>query len=99
MAWAAPTRPGPACGRQLAATADLTVALWGARGGRGGFGVQKETWRAGCGWPRARTGAGRDAAARCTRVQNMRSGRAQSTHATCSTECQGGLERSGEAGN
>ena len=55
---------GACCGRQLAATADLTVALWGARGGRGGVAVQEDTWRASCCWPRARTGAGRDAAAR-----------------------------------
>ena len=39
------------------------------------------------------------AAAQCARVQNVRSGRAQSTHGTCSTKCQGGLEREGEAGN
>ena len=31
MAWAAPTTVGPASGRQLAATAILVVALWGAR--------------------------------------------------------------------
>ena len=36
--------------------------------------------------------------AQCARVQNVRSGRAQSTHGTCSTKCQGGLEREGGAG-
>ena len=39
------------------------------------------------------------AAAQCARVQNMRSGRAQSTHGSCSTKCQGGLAREGGAGN
>ena len=39
------------------------------------------------------------AAAQCARVQNVRSGRAQSTHGTCSTKCQGGLAREGGAGN
>ena len=55
---------GACCGRQLAATADLTVALCGARGGRGGSAVQEETGRAGCSWPRAKTGAGWAAARR-----------------------------------
>ena len=36
--------------------------------------------------------------AQCARVQNVRSGRAQSTHGRCSTECQCGLEREGGAG-
>ena len=92
---------GGGCGRGHAAKRVLVAALWGARGGRGGFGVQKETWRAGCGWPRARTGAGRDAAARCTRVQhvqNARSGRAQSTPTRCSAKCQCMLQGLGEAG-
>ena len=40
----------------------------------------------------ARTSAGRrqlDAATRCARVQNMRSGRTQSTHVACSAKCHG----------
>ena len=42
---------------------------------------------------------GHDAAARAWHVQNACSARAQSTHGTCSTKCQGVLEVSGEAGN
>ena len=55
---------GACCGRQLAAMADLTVALWGARRwpgrlyGEGGVGCD------GCEWPRVSTGAGRAAARR-----------------------------------
>ena len=54
---------GAASVRQLAATAVLTVALWGARL----VGVvrwYKGTRRAGCGWSRTGLCAGRDAAAR-----------------------------------
>ena len=36
--------------------------------------------------------------AQCARVQNVRSGRAQSTHGTCSTKCQRALELEGGAG-
>ena len=36
--------------------------------------------------------------AQCARVQNVRSGRAQSTHGRCSTQCQRALESLGEAG-
>ena len=40
-----------------------------------------------------------DAAAQCARVQNVHSGRAQSTHGTCSAKCQGSLERDGGVGH
>ena len=62
MAWAAPTTVGPASGRQLAATAILVVALWGAR-------LVGVVWRCrgtrSVGWDRSRAGlsAGRDTAA------------------------------------
>ena len=36
--------------------------------------------------------------AQCARVQNVRSGRAQSTHGTCSTKCQRAIELEGGAG-
>ena len=36
--------------------------------------------------------------AQCARVQNVRSGRAQSTHDRCSTKCQRAPESLGEAG-
>ena len=36
--------------------------------------------------------------AQCARVQNVRSGRAQSMHGRCSTQCQRALESLGEAG-
>ena len=39
------------------------------------------------------------AVTQCARVQNVRSGRAQSTHARCSTKCQRPLESLGEAGS
>ena len=48
---------------------------------------------------RVRGGRQCDAAARCARVQNVRSGRAQSTHASYSTKCQCMPQGLGEAGN
>ena len=81
----------------------------GRRQGRGGtVGHEGSLERSGE-WSRAGRGSageqgpGRgvaNAAARLrARVQNVRSGRVQSTRATCSTECQGGLECLSEAGN
>ena len=74
----------------------------GRQGWLGGF------WRVGegsawlCKRARARGGTRRgrqcDAATRCASVQNVRSGRAQSTHGTCSTKCQRALELEGGAG-
>ena len=87
------------CGRPLAAVADLMAALWGSRGGsavREGAGVLAA---GGQGPERARGGRQCDAAARCGRVQNVRSGRAQSTHARCSTKCHRVLEGLSEAGS
>ena len=77
----------------------LPSVLQRARGGvESGRGSALLSRRAG-----ARDGSRRvrqcTAAAQCARVQNVRSGRAQSTHGTCSTKCQGGLECEGEAGN
>ena len=76
----------------------LLAALQGARDGvESGRASARFSGRAG-----ARDGSRRvrqcDAAAQCARVQNVRSGRAQSTHGTCSMKCQGGLEREGGAG-
>ena len=51
---------GACCGRQLAAMADLTVALWGARGGLEGSGKRVRTGRG----PGVSKGQGQDAAAR-----------------------------------
>ena len=89
---------------ELAADADvppraLPAALQGARDGveRGRASAR---FSGGAG---ARDGSRRvrqcGAAAQCARVQNVRSGRAQSTHGTCSTKCQGGLAREGGADN
>ena len=78
-------------------------ALWPAASCRGrpdGGAVGLQGWPCdeggvGCvDWERgrAKTSAGHrqwDVATRCARVQNMRSGRAQSTHAACSAECHG----------
>ena len=76
----------------------LPAALQGARDGveRG----RASVWFSG--GAGARDGSRRvrqcGAAAQCARMQNVRSGRAQSTHGTCSTKCQCGLEREGGAG-
>ena len=76
----------------------LPAALQGARGGveRGRASAR---FSGGAG---ARDGSRRvrqcGAAAQCARVQNVRSGRAQSTHGTCSTKCQRALELEGGAG-
>ena len=88
---------GPASVRQLAATAILTMALWGARL----VGVvrwYKGTQRAGCGRSRTGLSAGRDAVARASLVQYARSGRVQCTHGRCSTQCRGVLQVTGEVG-
>ena len=76
----------------------LPAALRGARDGL-------ESWRGSArvsGGAGARDGSRRvrqcGAAAQCARVQNVRSGRAQSTHGRCSTQCQRALESLGEAG-
>ena len=90
------------CRRRCAAKSSASGAA-GCLGELGGY------WREGecLAWFGRRAGA-RDGArrgrqsgvsAQCARVQNVRSGRAQSTHGTCSTKCQGGLEREGGAGN
>ena len=87
---------GPASGQQLAATAILTVALWGAR--LVGV-VCKGTRHAGWGRSRAGFGCGVRRGVSGARVPNARSRRAQSTPGTCSTKCQGILEVAVEAGN
>ena len=89
---------GAASVRQLAATAILTVVLWGARL----VGVVwrcKGTRRAGWGRSRAGFGCGVRRGVSGARVPNAHSGRAQSTPGTCSTKCQGILEVAVEAGN
>ena len=93
-AWAAPTwqRRAADAGvppRALTAVLQGTRAAWrdAVRGGVHGAAL----WRG--------QNQGRDVAARARHVQNARSARAQSTHGTCSTKCQGVLEVSGEAGN
>ena len=68
----------------------------GRQGRLGGFWRADENGARPCGRAKAR---GKTRRLGCARVQNVRSGRAQSTHATCSTESQGGLEGLGEAGN
>ena len=82
------------CGRRRAAKA-LTAVLQGTRAAWRvlvGRGVRGEAlW---CG-----QNQGCDMAAQARHVQNACSARAQSTHGTCSTKCQGALEVSGEAGN
>ena len=82
------------CGRRRLAV----VALWGARGGsaaREGAGVLAADGQRP---ERARGGRQCDVAARCVRVQNVRSGCVQSAHATCLTECQCVPQGLGEAG-
>ena len=89
---------GAASVRQLAATAVLTAALWGAR-------LVGVVWRCrgtrSVGWDRSRAGFGCGVRRGVSgaRVPNARSGRAQRTPGTCSTKCQGILEVAVEAGN
>ena len=76
----------------------LPAALQGARAG-----MERERASARfSGGAGARDGSRRvrqcGAAAQCARVQNVRSGRAQSMHGTCSTKCQRALELEGGAG-
>ena len=77
---------GPANGRQLAATAVLTAAVWGAR-------LVGVVWRckgkrrAGWGRSRAGSGCGVRRGVSGARVPNARSGRDQSMPGTCSAKC------------
>jgi len=71
------------CSRRLAATADLTPALQGSRGGAWGVLREGKVEARLCGQARARGGRGGSVA----RVQNVRSGHAQSMHAMRSTKC------------
>ena len=93
-AWAAPTWQRRAADvgvppRALTAMLRGTRAAWRVPVRRGVPGAA--LWRG--------QNQGRDVAARARHVQNARSARAQSTHGTCSTKCQGALEVSGKAGN
>ena len=102
MTWAAPSTAEPAadagvaprelCRRRCRAPVRLGGLL------RGGECLARLCRRAG-----ARDGTRRgwqcSAATQCARVQNVRSGRAQSTHGRCSKECQRALESLGEAGS
>ena len=71
------------CGRPLAAVADLTAVLLGARGLAGSC----ERMRSGGAALQASKGRGATRRPKRTHVQNARSGCAQSTHETCSTVC------------
>ena len=68
----------------------------GRQGRLGGFWRADENGARPCGRAKAR---GKTRRLGCAHVQNVRSRRAHSMHATCSTESQGGLEGLGEAGN
>ena len=59
MARAALSMAEACCGRPLAATADLMVALWGSRRWSGGSAMREESGRAGSARGGTRTGAGR----------------------------------------
>ena len=86
--------PTPAC-RQGGAV--------GRQGELGGVLVRGECVARLCRRAGARDGTRRGwqcgAATQCARVQNVRSGHAQSTHGRCSTKCQRALESLGEAGS
>ena len=68
----------------------------GRQGRLGGFWRADENGAWPCGRAKAR---GTTRRLGCACVQNMRSGRAQSTHAMCSTKCQRVLEGLNEAGS